>query len=180
MNNVTFLAASNITTNVAVTAGTMNDIAEGEVALFQPDGTRIDNTNDALGMDFVVAVGGAGSKPAFVSDVIDGSSITSIVGKNAVAAAEQVDYIGWDGTAGDIEEIDDNLYMATVHIQEYLTSNTDGRYIKHFQYKSHATAADKHAIAKGLVLSAINNFSREAEDYMNIALVSAEAGDAMK
>jgi hypothetical protein len=172
-NNVNFAVVGG---NAVESTGTV--LNEGEIGLFKANGTRLTTAGAVAGEKFYIALGGANNKPAFVSDVIDGSKITSITTKAPVAAAEQLDYIGFNGTSGDIDEIMNNLYMATVHIQEYLTSNTDGRYIKHFQYKSGSTP-DKHAIAKGLVASAINNFSREAEDYLAVALVSAEPGDAI-
>jgi hypothetical protein len=173
-NNVNFAVVGG---TAALTTGNMNTLGDGEIGVFEADGTRA-NTSTAAGTKFVIALGGPDSKPVFVSDLIDPTKVNVFTAKAGTPAEEQVDYIGWDGTAGDIQEIASNLYMATVHIQEFLTSNTDGRYIKHFQYKS-GSSADKHAVAKGLVASAINNFSREAEDYLNVALVSAEAGDAI-
>jgi hypothetical protein len=54
-----------------------------------------------------------------------------------------------------------------------LTSSTDGRTVKHFQFKSDASAIQAE-IAIGLTGSAINNFSKEATQYIAFkALVSS-------
>ena len=56
-----------------------------------------------------------------------------------------------------------------------MTSNTDGRKIKHFQYKSDASATQAE-VANGLFKSAINNFSKEAEAGMGFEMLCNDAG----
>lgn len=173
-NNVNFAVVGG--TASLSTGAVLND---GEIGLFKANGTRLTTAGAVAGEKFYIALGGANGKPSFVSDVIDGSKLTSITTKAPVDAAEQVDYIGFNGVSGNIEAIASNLYMATVHIQEYLTSSTDGRYIKHFQYKTASSGETAHTIATGLISSGIKNFSREAEDYLGFGLLSDEAGTSL-
>jgi uncharacterized protein YkvS len=175
--NVQYLALGN--SAAALSASTdIDGLNAGEVAVFTPEGVRL---SDALGLpanvERFIVVTDRGSEPNLVSDVIEVSKIKNVSSAAADGATEQRDVIGYNGTSGAIEEINDNLYMVDLYIQEYLTSNTDGRYIKHFQYKSDLnTTQDEVAI--GLVGSAVHNFSREAEDYMDFKALCSDAGAA--
>lgn len=155
----------------------ISELAEGEIGIFSVGGVRRD-TSDTDG-NFIIVVGGANSKPAFVSEAIKASSVKAISTAAATAATEQKDSIGYNGTSGSIATLTaSNLYMVDVMVQELLTSNTDGRYIKHFQWKSGSTAPTQADVAAGLLKSAINNFSREAEDYMSFEMLLSDAGVA--
>lgn len=163
-NNVNYALVGKEVARTA--AASIGALADGEIALFTPGGTLIDNTNVAADMDFVVAMGGPSSKPKFVSEVIDGSLLTKSSQVNVViGAAETLEsqYIGYNGTSGSIEAIDNNLYMVQVYMEEYLRSSTDGRYIKHFQYESDSSATQAE-IAVGLAGSGVFNFNREAKN----------------
>jgi len=171
--NVQYLALGDA---AALSAGGIDTLNEGEIGVFTPQGVRITGAN-AAGIEKFIVVTDRGTEPNLVSDVIETAKIKTAVSKDTVAAVEQKDVIGFNGTSGAIEEINDNLYMVAMYIQEYLTSNTDGRYIKHFQYKSDLdTTQDEVAI--GLVGSAVRNFSREAEDYMDFKALCSDAGAA--
>lgn len=175
---------------VAVDGAGSAGLNPGEVGAFSADGLRVVNAgagageiNAAAVTSFFLARGSA--TPAAdgyyktdlinIADVTNASvSVTGVAGTN-LAATEQQDTIGSDGTSGAIEVINNNLYLFTLYIQEYLTSSTDGRKIKHFQYHSDANALQS-SIAIGLVGSAINNFSKEAEQYMAFKAVTDVAG----
>lgn len=147
----------------------MNALANGEVRLYTPKGALIEaaagggSVAAVAGMTFVVAIGGPNGKPKFVSEPINGA-IAKYVPKGGLAGTEQLDYIGFNGTSGSIDEIDNNLYMVTAYVEEYLTASSDGRYIKHFQFKSKTTGAIQPEIALGLAKSGIENWSREAKN----------------
>jgi hypothetical protein len=147
----------------------MNALADGEVRLYTPEGALIEavaaggSVAVAADMTFVVAIGGPNGKPKFVSEPINGA-IVNYVTKTGAAGAEQLDYIGYNGASGSIDEIDNNLYMVSAYVEEYLTASSDGRYIKHFQFKSKTTGAIQPEIALGLAKSGIENWSREAKN----------------
>lgn len=116
----------------------------------------------------------------FISDDIVWSS-TSLAKHSAYSAAvEQLDYVGYNGTAESIEVIDDNVYQ--VDITMYSTQSQFGcRYgnpeIKYGVYQTSATSANnsQYKIAEGLVSSLVANFSREPEDLMKFEVLTEEA-----
>lgn len=155
----------------------ISDLAEGEIGVFSVDGLRRAATDtDAR---FKIVVGGANGQPFFVSDVIPSTGL-SISTSQGVAATEQQDSIGFNGTSGSIDDQapDAVLFQVAVYVQEYLTSNTDGRYIKHFQYQSGSTDSQAD-IAAGLLKSAIHNFSKEAERYIVFEMLINDAGGSL-
>lgn len=173
--NVEYLALGKVAAGAPVATEAISALLDGEIALFSVGGSRL--AAAAANDNFIIAVGGSDSKPAFVSEAIKASSVKAISTKAYVAAAEQSDSIGYNGATGSIATLTvDNLYMVDVMVQELLTSNTDGRYIKHFQWKSGAVAPTQMAIAYNLVVSGIKNFAREAEDYLQFDIHSAAAG----
>jgi hypothetical protein len=164
---------------VALTASaTINTLADGEVRFFTPGGVFITGANDTAGIDFIIVVGGANSKPRFVSEPIKSSIITA-TSTNYAAATQQSTYLGYNGSTGSITATDENLYMVSIYQEDYLRSSHDGRYMKHFQYKSDASATQAE-IAIGLAGSAIDNFSREPKNtsgdpFLKFKAVCSEA-----
>lgn len=175
--NVEYLALGKVAAGAPVATEAISALLDGEIALFSVGGSRLAAT--AANDNFIIAVGGSDSKPAFVSEAIKASSVKAISTKAYVPATEQSDSIGYNGASGSIATLTaDNLYMVDVMVQELLTSNTDGRYIKHFQWKSPSVTAtpSQMDIAYNLVVSGIRNFAREAEDYLQFDIHSAAAG----
>lgn len=181
--NVTNLIINNRV--AALSAGAVDALNVGEVGVFSADGVRITTASAPAVTEFFLARGSA--TPAAdgyyktdlisVADIVASSvSVTGVAGTN-LAATEQQDSIGYNGTSGSIEAINNNLYLVSIYVQEYLTSSTDGRKIKHFQYHSDATATQAE-IAIGLTGSAINNWSKEAEQYIVFKALCDNAGAA--
>jgi len=172
VNNVDYVMIGAELSATEANIYTMNDLGVGDIRLFTPGGKPLGtnlaggaSADPAAGAKFIVAVGGTGGKPYFVSDVIDGSKIikVSAVGYGAATDdAEQLDYIGSNGTAGSIQAVDDTLYYATVYIEDYLRSSHDGRYNKHFAYET-GTGATQSEIALGLAKNGTENFSKEVQ-----------------
>jgi hypothetical protein len=155
----------------------ISGLAEGEIGVFSVGGLRRDTSDTDA--NFILVVGGANSKPAFVSDVIKASDVDAISTKAGNVAIEQIDSIGYNGASGSIATLTaDNLYMVDVMVQELLTSNTDGRYMKHFQYKSGSSAPTQADVASGLAASAYKNFSRDTEDWAYVNVLMPTTSDA--
>lgn len=154
----------------------------GEIGIFTPEGKRLVQGSGSLGAllasnkQFIVAQarGAAGEPKLLVSDVIDKSKIVAATVKNYSAATQQVDYIGYNGTSGSIEVNADELYMITVYLEEFITSEHDGRYIKHGQYLSNSSSTQE-TIAFELVKSLVNNFSREPKPLIKFERVNNAA-----
>lgn len=88
------------------------------------------------------------------------SMVKKVTVQKYVAGANQVDYIGYNGTTGSIDVIDDNVYKVNITIVGTDATDFSRRTIKHGVYKSDS-AATQEEIAAGLTNSLITNFSRE-------------------
>lgn len=165
-----------IGTSTTPPAATISDLAEGQVGVFPATGVA--GVAIAADAKFVIAIGGTASKPVFVSEAIDPADVVVAKARGLEVATQQSDSIGFNGTSGSLATLTaDNLYMVDVLVQELLTSNTDGRYIKHFQYKSGTTAPTQAELASGLALSAFNNFKRDAENWAAVDVLMAAGSD---
>jgi hypothetical protein len=185
--NVQHLLVSSGTADISLSTGQFSSLTANEIGAFDAGGLRIveasagaGEVNVSEGMDFFLALGG--SSPMQRTPLIRGNKIKSMAATAYSAPTEQSDYIGYNGSTGSIEVFDNNLYMVDVYVEDYLTSSHDGRYIKHFQYESDATATQAE-IAIGLAVSAYNNWSREAKDtngdpFMTFKAVCNEAASA--
>ena len=169
-------AAANITTSILNSTFVANT---GEIGIFAPDGRRMTEALAATEKQFVIAQarGAAGEPKVLVSEVIDKSKIKTIKKKVYAAAAQQVDYIGYNGTSGSIEVNANELYYIQLYLEEYITSSHDGRYIKHGQFNSNSSSTEL-SIANGLVASLVNNFSREPKQLIKFERVCNNAGAA--
>ena len=159
------------TAGTAATTGNISTLTDGEIGIFnRSKTTRLTEAAAAAGGEFTI-VQGRGTATPFTSDVIDGSNVVKVTRAVAAAATEQVDYIGYNGTSGAIQAINDNLYIARLNVDQSITANQGGIFIKHGQYKSDASATQVE-IADGLIESFINNFSREAEKFIKFERVT--------
>ena len=146
--------------STALSTGGIDTLNDGEIGIFTPGGTRL-TAAAAEGTKFMLVQGRAGKQP-LTSSVLSKEDFESVNKKVYAAATEKKDAIGYNGTSGDIDAIADNLYMVRLHLDQSLTSNHGGVYVKHGQYKSDASAT-KLEVAEGLVYSLVNNFLREPE-----------------
>lgn len=157
-------------------ATTIGALANGEIGIFTPAGVKLDETAAATTDRFILAVGrGTGVNP-LITPVIDKTKVTAKNLAEVVAAAEQLDYIGYNGSTGAIEVNNNSVYRAAINLKDVLAEgNHGGVYIKDMVYKSSA-AATQGEIAGGLVASAIANFSREASNIIKFERVNSNAG----
>jgi hypothetical protein len=158
-------------------AATINALADGEIGIFTPAGVKLTEAAATTSTRFILAVGrGTGVAP-LQTPVIDPKRVTAKSLKTTVAAAEQVDYIGYNGTSGSIAVANSTVYRASINLNQSVTSNHGGLYIKDMVYKSDASATQEE-IAQGLAKSAIANFSREANQVIKFERIANHAGAA--
>jgi len=161
-------------TTVLTAASKISDLEDGQIAIFTPAGAV---STIAAGEKFVIAMGGRAGKPVFVSDVIDPTKVEVARSRGIQAGQEQIDSVGYNGVSGSMANLATNtLYIIDFYIQEYLRSSSDGRLIKHGQYQSLNALPSQMEVAEGLANSTILNFSREAEDYIQLDVLNAAAG----
>jgi hypothetical protein len=176
-----FVGGPIVSANVTTSALNSTFIANtGEIGIFTPDGRRMTEALAATEKQFVIAQarGAAGEPKLLVSEVIDKAKIKSIKSKLYAVAAQQVDYIGYNGTSGSIEVNANELYYIELYLEEYITSSHDGRYIKHGQFNSNSSSTEAN-IVNGLRLSLVNNFSREPKQLIKFEVVSSAASSAI-
>lgn len=152
------------------TTGGVSTLNDTEIGLFTPAGTRLTEATAATATEFIIVQKIAGATNV-ISNTIKKANIKKATRKAYTAPTEQTDYIGFDGVStGAIEVINNNLYFVRINLQQGLTSNHGGLYLKHGVYKSDATATQAE-IAAGLTASLVANFSREADKVIKFERV---------
>lgn len=159
------------------TTGDIDSMNTGEIGIFTPEGVMLTEATAASTKRFVIAAKLADGTIQ-KSPVYGKADLIKAKVKAYEARTEQIDYIGYDGSTGSIDVVNDNQYYIHLYIQELLRSNSDGRKIKHGIYKSSASATQAE-IAAGLQKSLINNFSREAEKFIKFYMLGSNAGAAI-
>jgi hypothetical protein len=163
--------------SVAATTAGINAMNAGEIGIFTPEGVRMTEALAATEARFIVvnklADGSIVSSPVYNKSAFKSANV-----KAYAAATQQVDYIGFNGTSGSIDVINNNQYKINIQVQELLRSNTDGRKTKFGIYQSDASATQSE-IALGLASSLFSNFLREAEKFITFKAICDDAGDAL-
>lgn len=147
--------------------------AVGEVIAVESDGTAV-----ASGSDKVMIVAKNDSGKLVISEPIKVADIKHISAKAYSAPTEQVDYVGFNGTAGSIDVINSNLYQVNIEMANYGSTGSELRYRKQGHFNSAATASEL-SVAEGLRDSLIRNFSREPEKRIKFEMVCNNAGLAL-
>jgi len=162
-------------TATKTTANYPNSMNAGEIGIFTPEGIRVTEATAATIDEFVVALEDANGVE-YVSPVYNKNDIKSAKRTVYAAATAQLDYLGYNGTTGSIDAINNNLYKINIQVQELLRANTDGRKTKFGVYKSDSSATQAE-IAIGLAGSLVNNFDREAEKFITFNAICSDALD---
>jgi hypothetical protein len=112
------------------------------------------------------------------SDTIEGKNVKSVTALRSALPRQQLDYIGYNGTAGAIDVVANNLYTIRLYLNPLDTAGWMQQFIKRATYQS--TVADTQAtIAAGLAKSLIANLSREVDkqkygiDRIGVQLVNS-------
>lgn len=169
--NLLFIGAAATKTTTTIEA--MND---GEIGIFTPAGVRVTEATAATVKKFIIVKKVAGGIP-LVSGIINKADLKSVTRKVYVAATDQVQNIGYDGSTGSITVANDTEYHVRISFREGLTSNHGGLYLKHGFYVSDLNAT-KYEIASNLVSNIQDNFSKEAEKLISVQMLSNDAGVA--
>lgn len=158
----------------AQSTGDISTLNDGEIGIFTPQGVRMTEGAASTGVDFII-VQGRGSEPNIISPTLNSNKFTGTYARKVTTAkVEKQDFVGYNGTSGAIDAINDNIYRIRLHMDQSLTSNHGGIYIKEGVYSSDGSATQSE-IAVGLVNSLINNFSREPEEQVAFGIVNSSA-----
>ena len=156
------------------TTGGIDTLNVGEVGFFTPAGTRLTEATAATVNEFIMVSNFGGDDPV-VSGVIKKASLKAAVRKAYVAETQQVDYIGFNGTSGEIVVTADNFYHVRLSLRQDQTSNHGGLYLKHGVYNSDVTATESE-IAAGLHESLVNNLKRDPDQALAPTRLNSAAG----
>lgn len=160
----------------ALTTGDIDTLGDGEIGIFEGNGVNRLTGTPAANTDFRL-VQGRGTDAPIVGKKFNGTNIKDITVGVPVVKTEQVAYVGYDGAtaASQIDVLASNLYYIRTYVDQSLTSNHGGQYVKHAVYESPATGATELSIAEGLIANGNNNMLREPEEFMRYDLVCDEA-----
>lgn len=167
IKNVTqLLVAANIaktaTANLVIESPAQ--IADGEVCLVDPR-----NNMQVTSAGYPVGFPGCGFKliqrsgnTLVHSDIIKPGTVRSMTISLPAnnAASEQIDYVGFNGTSGSLDVINNNIYTIRLYILDSTISGFMQQKIKEGFYKSNSSANESD-VAAGLVSSLIANYKRE-------------------
>lgn len=159
------------------TTGAIDLMNDGEIGIFTPAGTRITEATAATASKFMIVKKTANGGVPLVSPVITKADLKLAKRTVFAAATEAVVNVGYDGTTGSIEAINDNEYHLRISLRQGFTSNHGGLYLKHAFYKSDVNATELE-IASAIVKDATANVSKEAEAVAIFSLLSNDAGVA--
>jgi hypothetical protein len=164
------------TANASIDPTSASYIAEGEIVVTTPGGTVLDATTVA-GEKEIVLRQGRGGELEVISPVIfkDGASLKS---QAYVPQEEESWTLGYDGTTGAFDEINDNLYLLNVDMKESSVFGFGQQKHKYGVYKSDANATQEE-IVNGLTESLIANFSREPEQDVVFNMLLSDASVAV-
>lgn len=171
INKVRQIIVGNTPSTNTITTGDLNSATfsaatnAGEIGIFTPEGTRLDESGAATADRFVVAVSRGTSAAPLVSDVIIKSTMKNTLRKVYAAATEQSTYIGYNGTSGSIADVATyagDLYKVKVILQQLMSGSDDER-IKNSVYKSLSTDGQAE-VALGIAASLQKNMSREVKN----------------
>lgn len=164
-------AATETTLSAFKTSG-----AAGEVIAVEEDGTAIASGSTK----FKIARLNSDGELDY-SETIPVSGITSIKATAYSAATQKVDYIGYNGSTGSIDEIASNLYQINIDLFNYGSLSPENKYFRSAHYESTAVAStySQEAVAGGLVKSLIWNFKREPQERIRPEMITSDAGDAL-
>jgi len=110
------------------------------------------------------------------SDLIPEDNILNYKGQTDTAIAEQISYIGYNGSANDIEVNNSTLYVIRLLLKEQDLTGFGQEIILNAAYKSDA-AATQAEIANGLALILSNTLRRQAVQPIKSELLNSVAVD---
>ena len=113
------------------------------------------------------------------TEIMDLSNVKSISAKAYAAATNKVTVVGYNGSTGSIDVINDNLYQINLELLNYGSLSPENRYLRQAHYQSPSSGTTESLVADGLAGSLIRNFSREQIARVKVERLSSFAGTAL-
>ena len=152
-----------------------NYLADGETAVTDESGRIVLTNATAAVAGKKIQVCQRSGDNIFWSGVLDGSNLKSFLGGAPITAVEQVTNVGYNGTSGSIDTINNNEYLMRVIRYDNQSVFANKQMMKFGAYTSDA-AATQQEVADGLAISLIANFKREPEKAIKFERLCDAAG----
>jgi len=141
--------------NQARTGTSLSTAAAGEVFVTDSSGTILDTTTVLLADKIMIMQSQGSALPVVISPEIKKSNILTYKGGAYVAPVQGISYIGYNGSTGSIDVVNDNPYTALVYTYDSPTwAEKSPAIIGYFKSDS---AATQQEIADGLTASMYQN-----------------------
>lgn len=133
-------------------------LANGEVLVVDKNGSALTPGQTIADSEWIQIVQGRGTaNPAVFSNKIFGANVTSFTGRSYVAPAEQITYIGYNGTSGNIEALSDNKYILHLIFKHDTANWSEQSNTIHNEYDSDASATSSE-VAQAFVRKFNTNY----------------------
>lgn len=159
------------------TTGGISAMNDGEIGIFTPSGVRLTEATAATAEKFIIVKKTPNGGVPLVSPVINKRDITKTHLKVYSPLVNQLVTVGYNGTSGSIDVINDNDYHVRISLRAEYVDNHGGLYIKHGWYRSDVNAT-QYEIATALVKNIVANFSKEPEQVVKVTMLCNDAGVA--
>ena len=152
-------------------------LADGEMAVVNSQNVVLSATSvltdDQVKLHGVKVIQRSGTE-LIASDLIKQENILTYKGQVDVAAAEQITYIGYNGTTGSITAANSKLYVVRVSLREQDLTGQGQEIILNAPYKSDSSATQLE-VGNGLALSLANTMNRQTVKPISVELLSSAA-----
>jgi hypothetical protein len=128
-------------------------------------------TDDRVSQYGIRLVGRYGTKLVY-SDLIEQADIITAKGIETSAAAEQVTYIGYTGSANSIAVINDNVYKLNIQVEQIGRTGRGNPYPIDIMYRSDAVATQT-SVAFGIMGNLVPTLAKEAEKPIVARLINS-------
>ena len=157
-------------------------LLDGEMAVVNTDNIVLNAVTvltDSLTLSRGLRVVQRSGTTLVFSDIIrNRASITSFLGKTDAAAAQQLSYVGYNGTANSIDLLNSNSYEVRFGLTEGDSQGFGAKPVIANEYTSDLTATQAE-VAAGLHLAFAGSMGKSAEAPARVERVVSEAGTAL-
>lgn len=175
-NNLKVLVATASTSAAETTLKAFKAGASaGEIRAFTPTGGAISGAVDR----FIIALKKSDGTVDVTEPIVSAAAAGKAKAVSYTAGTEQISYVGFNGTTGDIDVINSNLYQLNITLKDYVMISNDHWYVKHGHYKTAASGDTQATVATGLTQSLVRNFSREPFQVLKFEMLINNVGAAV-
>jgi len=168
-NNISFalIGKSVAAVTDATLIQSIDDLLDGQIALVDQNNKAMNGQTITLGMKLRF-VQRSGTQLKYTPHFTANNATVKLTGYTA--PANQVSFIGYNGSAGSLDVIDNNYYSVWLTL---LQSYNGIPYMKDFSFKSAKTSSTQVQLATGLYDGALKSFGREPYKYIKFERVAS-------